>query len=159
MVNKMIEYRKGDLFDNLQEKPDIIAHACNAKGMWGSGFAHQCANKYPRAYKKYQEFCNTKRVDKLGTSFLAWDDLRKQHIGCLITSKDYGKLRSSIPIILTSTATSVNQLLSQLPLNAVVFSPKINAGLFGVPWKITEEIIKPIIESNQKNIRWVVWEL
>ena len=52
-----IKYQVGDLFeaiDSYKEKI-IIAHVCNNKGAWGSGFVIPLGKKYPLAKSEYLE--------------------------------------------------------------------------------------------------------
>ena len=51
----MVEYVKGNLFDEPQE---IIVHGCNARGVMGAGFAKDLKEKYPENYKEYRKYCN-----------------------------------------------------------------------------------------------------
>jgi len=51
-----LHFRKGDLFNT----PDpIIVHGCNCEGVMGAGVAKTIKLKYPEAFKKYKEACDS----------------------------------------------------------------------------------------------------
>lgn len=49
----MIEYVKGDLFDNIPKGNVLIPHIVNDIGAWGSGFVIPLGEKFPEAKKRY----------------------------------------------------------------------------------------------------------
>ena len=50
----MLSYVEGDLFDFLNADHHVmIAHVCNDKGAWGSGFVVPLAKKYPTTRQEY----------------------------------------------------------------------------------------------------------
>lgn len=150
----MLHYRKADLFKNLVSGA-IIAHACNAQGVWGSGFAKQCKDRYPNAFNSYRTFCKSGNYESvIGQCAIVGVD---REIACLITSEFYGKYRDTTDQILEATRKAIEMFTQMIPEKSVVFSPKINSGLFGVPWLETVQIINPII--TQRKIDWVVFEL
>lgn len=155
----MIEYRKGDLFS--AEGPNtILVHACNCKGSWGAGIATQFAKRYPQYLKEYQQMCS--KYDKtllgMGIQFRGQANNPGQAIACLFTSRGYGAERDSEKSILVRTKAAIECLLGTLPEDVEIHSPKINAGLFGVPWDKTEAIIEECL-LHYPEVKWVVWEL
>jgi ADP-ribose 1''-phosphate phosphatase len=162
----MIEYRKGDLFQNLTGN-EIIAHACNAQGVWGSGFARECKERFPNDFIEYQRFCEWWNCGT-GKSFLSDGNKNIQGILCLIASEKYGKLKDSPEKILHATKYALNYfstLLNEEESNFFysggsinIVSPKINSGLFGVPWTDTETVINNFIENSERKINWTVYE-
>ncbi|CAK9435319.1 uncharacterized protein LODBEIA_P57160 [Lodderomyces beijingensis] len=142
-----IKYIKGDLFSHTARKPCILAHACNTGGSWGGGIAAVFRRKFPHANQQYSEYCHGNR-NLLGTSLLLkGDDFDKNriYIACLFTS-DFQQTPEEI-VALTDEA--VHDLVGQLKAidvetdngKAVINMPKINAGIFGVPWQDTEAVL------------------
>ena len=148
-----IVYKKGNLF-KAAVPGAILVHACNASGAWGAGIALQFKNKYPKAYEQYKVWCD-KGPDELVGSYLKLkdDDIT---IGCLFTSAGYGDLKDSEEIIVKQTFTAIKNFLHSLPYKAVVNSPKINSGLFKIPWATTEKIIKHCL-LGRPDVTWVVY--
>lgn len=130
-----ITYIKGDMFE-LKPEGAYLAHACNCQGVWGSGVAVQFRKKYPSAYKAYVETC------------LKYGDHKAGHadvfgrVVCLYTSKDYGQNKCSVNKILDNTRVALTMLTIKNPEIKELHMPKINSGLFAVPWQETEEILK-----------------
>lgn len=172
-----IRYEKGDMFE-LAPKGAILTHSCNAQGRWGSGIANQFAVRYPGAYVEYRQYCLERfkggpvpgtEIKKtcVGDGFIvhdvsALDDVTK--IGCLITSKNYGKYKDSPEQILKATEQATRELLVKVVGAGVyfdtthtIYSPKINSGLFAVPWEKTEEVLNEVL-NEFPTVQWVVCE-
>lgn len=132
-----IFYTAGDLFH--APKGAVLVHACNCQGVWGSGIAAQFAERFPDAYVKYAEFCK-KDNPHPGSIKLIQDD--GYTIACLLTSQHYGSFIDSPKLILEATGRCVNKLRIFIDKTRFVASPKINSGLFNVPWEDTEKVIK-----------------
>lgn len=159
----MINYIKGDLFKHVSSSPDkisILLHACNCKGSWGAGVAYAFKKYYPSTYKVHQSYCKSvaKSSDLLGTCQLipsSSDDLGHKTTGkvlvaCLFNSDGFGanKLPPNDIVKYTDMAMKdlINQLdkiqnLDQIDGKTVINMPKINAGLFAVPWEMTENVL------------------
>jgi ADP-ribose 1''-phosphate phosphatase len=142
----MIKYIKGDLFQ--APKGSVLLHSCNCQGVWGSGVAAAFFNKFPQAYKVYKEYCTF--YNPIGTSLSIQD--KDYTIGCLFTSKDYGQNKDSVDQILKNTEKAIKDLLLSSEVNEFHL-PKINSGLFGVPWEKTEEVL------NTFDATFIVYEL
>lgn len=140
---------KGDLFD--APSGVIIAHACNCKGVWGSGIAAQFAKRYPDARNTYSQECQEKGHTLLGTSMLipAGDKV----IGCLFTSKSFGQNVDKVQDILDATRTAIADLIAKNVENRPIHMCKINSGLFGVNWRSTKKILKEF-----ENVTFVVYD-
>lgn len=130
----MITYKTGDLFQ-LQE--GVLAHACNYEGVWGGGIAAVFRRKFPNAYKLYRDKCLQTGSDLLGTAFVIKDG--PFLIACLFTN-DY----TTVERVCELTRKSLLDLQSQLDPHTVVNMPKINAGIFNVPWECTEKAIESV---------------
>jgi ADP-ribose 1''-phosphate phosphatase len=149
-------YKQGDA---LKVNADIIVHACNLKGSWGGGttaFATQLKIIYPQAFMTYNDYCSKHDSrDAIGTSLLISGN---PQIGCLFTSVGYGYNKSKESIIIGATKTSLRSLLQQLDKTKTIkiVSPKFNAGLFKIPWEVTEEILLEKLQPYP-NITWEVF--
>lgn len=154
----MLQYKRGDLFTATGANV-ILAHACNCKGSWGAGIATQFKKNCPIAYKDYQSMCKKHGIRLLGMGvYHKAMNSTEIPVGYLFTSKDYGVNRDSVELILRNTKRSIGCFLSILPQNAHVCSPKINSGLFGVPWKQTEQILIDALKLRP-DVTWTVYEL
>lgn len=129
---------KGNLFD--APKGSIIIHACNTKGVWGSGIAKEFAKRFPKARDIYVEHCKEHGASLIGTCLLipAGDYV----IGCLFTSKNFGKHVSKPDKILENTENAVAHMIALNTDDKEMHMCKINAGLFKVDWNDTKKVLK-----------------
>lgn len=145
----MLKYIQGDLFT---AKNKVLLHACNCRKTWGSGVAYTFSNRYPEAYEKHREFDarpgDIQVIDGTPT------------IVCLFTSDGYGKETDTPLDILNHTKKSLFKLALYYKdhESVEIASPKINAGLFHVPWKSTEILIENFLKYNP-NFSWDVYVL
>jgi ADP-ribose 1''-phosphate phosphatase len=149
-----LEYKKGDLFKVTGEK-EILVHACNCRGRWGSGIALEFAKQFPWAYSDYRRMCYTHKDKLQGYGF--WLDFRNPTIAALFTSRGYGSRKDKPGRILAATKMAIDSLLSITPSDYTINSPKINSGLFEVPWEKTEKVLKRVLKKYP-NHKWIVWE-
>jgi len=131
-----ISYKKGNVLD----AEGYIMQACNCQGVWGHGVAYQLSLAYPTIYQKH-------RSESLHVGQVQVID----NIICLMTSKFYGAYVDSPKEILHNTDVALSYL--DLAEGTTINLPKINSGLFKVPWKDTEKILE------KYNYNWIVWEL
>ena len=129
---------KGNLFD--APKGSIIIHACNCRGVWGSGIAAEFARRFPKARDLYAKICQEKGPSLAGTCLLipAGDYV----IGCLFTSRGYANSVDKPQKILENTEKAIEDLIRQNVENRPLHTCKINSGLFRVPWNDTKDILK-----------------
>lgn len=156
MEGTRINYKNGDLFNAPQKT--VLVHSCNCKGVWGAGVASSFRLLFPKAYHTYRQHCFNNGSDILGSTLLI--PTPNYTIGCLITSDGYGNKRDSEKEILINTESAINSMLlavNDLEINEI-HSPKINSGLFGVPWNKTEAVIQSQLNLFPK-INWTVWTL
>ncbi|GMM32217.1 ADP-ribose 1''-phosphate phosphatase [Martiniozyma asiatica (nom. inval.)] len=139
----MIKYFKGDLFQITKNssKKIFLAHACNCVGAWGGGIAAEFKKLYPESYEVYHEFClnidNPK--DLLGTSLILSTHDPLVDVICLFTSIVGEEAPNEIA---EHTRMAMLDLKFKLPHKEThVNMPKINAGIFGVPWVLTENAL------------------
>lgn len=148
-------YKKMSLFS--APEGSLLVHACNCKGVWGSGIAKKFKELFPSAYRLYSEGCEN--LGLVGTSHLytAGDINGKVYwIGNLLNSSGYGATLDTEDEILVNTVLAINNLCYNLEKNELttVYSNKFNSGLFKVPWEKTEAIIK--VFSDRYNLTWVI---
>lgn len=147
----MLSTIKMNIFD--APKGSMLVHSCNAHGVWGSGIAAEFKKRFPKAFARYSGFCASE-TKTLGKAFIAQDN--DYEIGCLITSKDYGRKVDKPERIVNSTDTALGQLFSVLERAPVpVYSNKFNSGLFHVPWELSERILLAYCNENP-HIQWTV---
>ncbi|KAF5845099.1 hypothetical protein GGP41_001232 [Bipolaris sorokiniana] len=109
----------------------LLLHACNTQGSWGSGIALAFKKHYPNAYTIYHTFCTKEHSLKAGnpvpvgtTLLIPPVDGDKGHwIGCLFTSRRYGKGKDGVAEILRNTGRAVEGCLGLL-------------GLLGDEWEV-----------------------
>ncbi|KAL2131471.1 hypothetical protein VTI74DRAFT_4982 [Chaetomium olivicolor] len=142
-----------DKFGDLFSAPPstLLIHACNCVGSWSGGIALAFRNLYPEAFKLYRAHCSRSTPDQLiGTALLipphpnSKTGATKGHwIGCLFTSRRYGKARDSPERILRATGPAMRDLMRHVAAEeeregeAVIGEVRmcrINSGLFAVPW-------------------------
>ncbi|CCF58837.1 hypothetical protein KAFR_0F02400 [Kazachstania africana CBS 2517] len=151
-----LKYVKGDILKKTSY-PRLLIHSCNCNGSWGGGIAYQLAVNYPLAEREYVGLCEENGSDLLGKCKLIpsyTDD--NLIIACLFTSSYGGSSHDSAESILKYTKQALDDLSSIRLSSKVVLTsktgkqirdynlemPKINSGIFGVPWKHTEELLR-----------------
>lgn len=144
----MIVDVQGNLFD--AEKGSLLVHACNTEGVWGAGVAAQFARIYPQYLKAYEAHCQAYGKNLLGKCLILEGKYHK--VGCLFTSSGFGRKLLTQDEILSNTRKSLLDLLNQVPHTEVVNMPRINSGLFRVPWELTREVLE---EFSDKEIK--IW--
>lgn len=166
----MITHKKMSLFD--APEGEIIVHACNSMGMWGSGIAKPFADNYKKSYKAYQRFCeyhNDYSGSACGLGQLSTNPIGEKHyVGYIVTSHEYGPRKDPPELIKIHTALALDSFCKSvynfLSLNrgedgemtkVNVYSNKFNSGLFAVPWEDSELILKTVLK-RYKNINWIV---
>lgn len=135
---------QGNLFS--ADKGSLLIHACNTEGMWGAGIASDFNRLYPSYYAAYKAHCELKGKSLLGTALILQGKWHK--VGCLFTSTGYGKKALYQDAILKATFHSLVDLFGQIPHNEVVNMPKINSGLFRVPWEKTRAVIEQFADKE-----------
>lgn len=156
----MIKYLKKDLF--TAPRGSIILHATNCKGVWGNGIAKTFAQKYPKAFREYKMECDKKGETLAGKTLLI--PTVNYTIGCLFTSRRYGIFKDNTHTILENTAKAVVDLITQLnnqaKTNVYEFHlPKINSGLFAVPWPETERLLKQLDDAATNQGYKITWNV
>ncbi|KAE9979682.1 hypothetical protein EG328_000732 [Venturia inaequalis] len=148
----VITDRVGDIFD----APDgaVIIHACNCMGSWAAGIAAAFKQRYPKAFAKYALHCKQNTPNSLwGTALLIPPMETKgprHYVGCLFTSRRYGRGKDSPAQILAKTGPAMEILVEMMrkPTAKDTITEiricQINSGLFSVPWEKSKAIIEEL---------------
>ncbi|EMG46387.1 ADP-ribose 1''-phosphate phosphatase [Candida maltosa Xu316] len=144
----IIKYIQGDLFTHTipAGKKIILAHACNTHGSWGGGIAAIFRKKFPKANATYSQYCHT-NSNLLGKSLIIESDQPNILIACLFTS-DFNQSPEGIVKYTKQSIEDLQEKLGEFSdleeedNRIVVNMPKINAGIFGVPWEDTENALQ-----------------
>lgn len=147
-----IIYKKMSLFD--AEPGSVLVHACNTRGVWGSGIAKVFKEKFPTAYSHYNKYC--KDFGLIGTAPIFEEG--DYSVVCLLTSSGYADTLDSKDKIIVNTTLALNNFCSNEHWRYYgkrpVYSNKFNSGLFNVPWEETERILKVFVDRY--DLEWIV---
>jgi O-acetyl-ADP-ribose deacetylase (regulator of RNase III) len=130
-----IEYIEGDL---LNTEIRHIIHGCNSHGVMGSGVAKAIRDKYPQAYRDYNDVYNNRGLD-LGDIIASVQDDGKIILNA-ITQKDFGRAAGNVYVSYWAIA-EVFRKIEQWDVGTVAM-PKIGAGLANGDWNVIEAIIE-----------------
>lgn len=161
----MVTYQSTSLFD--VPKGEIIVHACNSQGVWGSGIAKAFREHYPHSFIEYEQFCkglNKERGTACGCASLSQAHIDESHwVGWIVTSHNYASLKDVPELIKINTTLALVQLCQAIykahPRDSWprinVYSNKFNSGLFNVLWVDSELILNTVLRDF-KRINWIV---
>lgn len=156
-------YRPGDLFTAVAEKDAVLVHAASTQGVWGAGVARIFADRYPQAFQLYSHQCDHISPDRLLGTYGTWGTGDGPLIAWLFTAEHLGH-QSRPHIVAEDTESAVKSMFRDSMMMAgdqepkwAFHSPKMNSGLFGVPWELTEAVLKKTIEDTPYT--WTVWTL
>lgn len=152
-MSKII-YHTGSIFNAPNEKT-ILIHSCNAMGNWGAGIALAFRELFPLAYRDYQAKCLENTPEELMGTALQWHRMHQQSVGSLFTSRHF-KPADNQYHILVNTKRSLTHLLNNMPPGYEIHAPKINSGLFRVPWERTEWVMEGVLKTFDVSLH--VWE-
>jgi len=137
-----IEYRKGDL---LTTDVRHIMHGCNAQGVMGSGVAKAIREKYPEAYRDYNDMYNSRGLELGDVIFSAQED--GKIIINAITQKNYGKDKNTVYVSYWAIA-DVFRKIDCSSIESVAL-PMIGAGLANGDWNVISAIIENTLVKTQ----------
>ena len=145
----------------------MIIHACNCDGSWGAGIAKAFKDRYPEAFDEYKDHCDKHGEALIDSAQLippAQEGKAKHFVGCLYTSRHYGRKKDKPARILEATAPAMVDLLKQVDdWNAKheeservgeVRMCKINSGMFAVPWEKTKQVLEGI-DASESDVRGI----
>jgi ADP-ribose 1''-phosphate phosphatase len=148
----MVPERVGDIFD----APDgsVIIHACNCLGSWAAGIAAAFKQRYPKAFAEYVQHCKVNTPHSLwGTALLIPPIETKgprHYVGCVFTSRRYGRGKDSPSQILSKTGPAMEdlvELMRKATMKETITEIRIcqiNSGLFAVPWEKSRRVIEEL---------------
>lgn len=163
----MINYFYGNLFELFDTTPvnmngdelHFIIHGCNAQGRMGTGFAKELRERFPDAYKAYNDaYVNNNNRLELGTvinhpvhsSLVICNAITQQFYG--YDGKKYVSY-DAIDTIFEELNKTAKTVLDLKLVDSVHFHfPKIGAGLAGGDWEIIEKIIDSRVTYASKNL-------
>lgn len=137
-----IEYITGDLL--LTDVKHII-HGCNSRGVMGSGVAKAIRDKYPQAYRDYNDKYNSYGLE-LGTIVVSVQDDGKV-IHNAITQQDYGRDKDRVYVSYWAIANAFRHIESW-GIKEIAL-PKIGAGLANGDWNVIEAIIENTLTKTK----------
>lgn len=143
-----IEYIKGDL---MNTEIQHIIHGCNAQGVMGSGVAKLIRDKYPNAYRDYNDVYNNKGLDLGDIVISVQDDGEVVHNA--ITQKNFGRDASVVYVSYWAIA-EVFRKIDTWGVDEIAM-PMIGAGLANGDWNV----ISAIIENTLTNTKPYVYVL
>lgn len=147
----MIIYKTGDLF-KLAPPNSMLIHAVNCQGVWGSGIAKIMKENFRDEFCLYQKHCDDNLSNRYESNVIG-EALITNRVVSLFTSFHYGEKVDPPSVILANTKNALNDLFTKTPCTEF-HMPKINSGLFRVPWEETEKILKEFT-----HIKFYVYEL
>ncbi|KAG9827531.1 hypothetical protein KCU98_g14901, partial [Aureobasidium melanogenum] len=158
--NVTVSERKGNLFDAPPNT--LLLHACNCVGSWGAGIALAFKKHYPDHFAIYEAYCKSKTPNSILSTCLLIPPQATgpQHwIGCLFTSRKYGRGKDSKDDIMDSTDSALQDMLEQLgdmeDKPSQIWMCKINSGSFKVPWSQTKALIEALTSKHGLHIQVV----
>ncbi|KAH9810488.1 ADP-ribose 1''-phosphate phosphatase [Teratosphaeria destructans] len=153
----------GDLF--AAPPNTLLIHACNTLGAWSAGIASAFKSHYPVAYRTYAAHCKAHTPDQLrGTALLIPPAGGKERhwIGCLFTSRKYGRGKDGREQILEATGEGMRDLVVQVGEMegeaeevGEVWMCRVNSGKFGVPWEATRRVLEGVEVAVGSKVREV----
>ena len=157
----MINYKQGDLFKGSSEESYKL-HSVNCKGVWGSGIAKTFKELYPKAFEEYKKDCKDLDQALLG-SCMIYDS----NVVALFTSYSYCNAVDPIEEIVEHTEEAFYELLAKLYIRGneetIIDLPRINSGLFRVPWEETEKVLLKVLTQFKEKYKFTpvvnVWTL
>lgn len=149
-------YVNGDILTPvMNDRPTIVCHQVNCKGVMGSGLAKQVREKFPGVYGSYKGRCEAP-YDNLGqvqicsvlseTGYLIANVFGQRNYGGALKNTDYRALRKAFSFIADA-----------YPLYTIRIPYKMGCGLGGGDWAIVEEIILETLHDKGVNVE--IWRL
>lgn len=145
-----IHYVIGDASDpvRVNEDPVIIAHVCNDKGGWGSGFVVALSNRDQRPEQMYR-VCWASSHMPLGEVSMSLYDPKGQErdqnifVANMIAQHGFKSADNPVPLdykVLWECLVTVGEEAADM--SATVHMPRIGCGLGGGDWTKVEDIIQ-----------------
>lgn len=164
MTTNLVEYRKGDLFDNLNAvRQDgyfpFICHVVNNLHVMGAGFVVPLIEKYPIVEEEYflkqelelgdVQYIKTDEV--IVCNMIAQNGLRGKNNPCPLIYLALAKCMENV------AAECVTLSLEFHPKMPVIVAPKFGSNLSGGDWNRVEKMIKELWIN--KGLKVIIYEL
>lgn len=136
---KMIEFKKGNIFDS---KMEYITIPVNCGGVAGAGLAEQCKKLYPKAMGMYKALCQTKVLTPGRPYSVSFEGEYRKFL--FFPTKDFWYNDSKIEYIkmgLEYYVSSKENLPSDVILIDSIAFPALGCGFGMLKW----EDVKPIM--------------
>lgn len=134
----------------MKDKKLIIVHQVNCKGVMGSGFAKQVADRYPELYMQYRIICQSASSKELLGHIMIYeaDDkiivnmFSQDNYGTGVRQTDYEAMDKAL------------HTLRKLYPNDIIIAPyKIGCGLDGGEWDVVSKILQKYNVQTSTNIQ------
>jgi O-acetyl-ADP-ribose deacetylase (regulator of RNase III) len=154
----MIEYRKGDLLDyrnSNPDKPTVIAHSANNKGVMGSGVARAIMADPIRGKSVYADYMEAFKLTGLQLGMVIYTPASDGQFSVLTIIGQDGYGYDGKKYVDYNALKKAFKEINKAQLFTELAMPKIGAGLGGGDWAVIEKIIKE--ELTNKKV--IVYEL
>lgn len=149
----MIEYTRGNLFDNPSQ---VLVNATNTLGWMGKGLALQFRQRFPVMFQDYRQACFTGSL-RIG-SIHAWKNPNPQPEWIVnFPTKDHWKDPSKLEYITSGLVDLVKWMKAEQITSISI--PALGCGLGKLPWLLVREEIKKALAEfeNNENVKITVF--
>lgn len=151
----MIKIVEGDLFS---APSGIICHQVNCKGNMGRGVAKTFKEKYPFAFRQYENLCHNLIPDELLGTILIRAELDCKWTCCMFAQDNWsGHGCNTNYTAFRECCNAIKREIKRLDFDDVIINMPygIGAGLGGGEW----EIIYSILEEELNDYNVILWKL
>lgn len=142
----MIQYKKGNLFDDRSE---AFVNAVNTIGVMGAGIAAQFKQRYPEMYKQYKLDCQAQKV-KLGKmNVFERPSDNPRVIVNFPTLEDWGD-QSKLSDIEAGLVDLVD-VVKQHDIQSIAIPP-LGCGVGGLQWNDVKQLIEEAFENESVQV-------
>ena len=139
-----INYVKGDLFQLYpKDRKVVIAHCCNCKGGFGSGFVIPLKQHFPIVAERYLSMFPAKR-DIMG--YTQWVYINEHLTVANMVAQTLGGVRPLNYYALAKAMQDVVHENEYVPFE--IHAPMFGSALAGGNWNFVEELIRDIWLTN-----------
>jgi O-acetyl-ADP-ribose deacetylase (regulator of RNase III) len=139
----MIEYKKGDLFE---EDVEAIVNTVNCVGIMGRGLALQFKNKFPDNYQEYVKACKRNQVLPGKMFVYKRNSLLNPKYVINFPTKRHWRGKSRLEDI-QNGLDDLKRVINEFNITSIAIPP-LGSGLGGLKW----EEVKKIIEKKLQHI-------
>lgn len=151
-----LRYVEGDLFNHIPS-PDhstIIAHVCNDRGAFGSGFVVPLAKSFPFARESYIEWSKGKSFDWINqglVEFLNGEEFQRGNTqmvtvkpNVIVANMVAQTLGGARPLYYNDLAKCMDQVActNEIQAGGKIICPMFGSKLAGGDWRFVEKLIE-----------------